>query len=256
MQMVLYVELYVSVTNSSCICVHLSSLLISVSFLPKYLKEISFNLQASCVEYVIMMSDNLSTLFPNMYMDFAGIHLDCHQIFSITATLIVLPTVWLRDLSLLSYLSGSISIFVFLSLIHYSTISSSLFRQHKKLIVNLTIAADLYAYVFSWRSRRINYSCSLLVMDWGDRQNWISSNWNSSRPCKLACCNWYIWFRLLWPFSFSKYLLFYERTIKVSNSFNYQVNWYFMRFLSATNPLRSFSSILQFETFIDINMTC
>lgn len=221
-------------------CVHLSSLLISVSFLPKYLKEISFNLQASCVEYVIMMSDNLSTLFPNMYMDFAGIHLDCHQIFSITATLIVLPTVWLRDLSLLSYLSGSISFFVSLSLIHYSTISSSLFLQHKKLIVNLTIAADLYAYVFSWRSRRINYSCSLLVMDWGDRQNWISSNWNSSRPCKLACCNWYIWFRLLWPFSFSKYLLFYERTIKVSNSFNYQVYWYYMPSLPFCHQSYSF----------------
>jgi hypothetical protein len=29
-----------------------------------------------------------------------------------------------------------------------------------------------------------------------------------------------------------------------------------MHFLSATNPIRSFSSILQFESFIDINMTC
>lgn len=53
-----------------------------------------------------MMSDNLSTIFPNASIDFAGIYLDSHQVFSIVGALTVLPTVWLRDLSLLSYLSG------------------------------------------------------------------------------------------------------------------------------------------------------
>ncbi|CAN1135186.1 Amino acid transporter AVT1E [Linum perenne] len=64
-----------------------------------------FELYAACVEYVIMTSDNLSTLFPNATMNLGGMHLDCHLIFPIVTTLIVLPTVWLRDLSLLSYLS-------------------------------------------------------------------------------------------------------------------------------------------------------
>ncbi|OMO97248.1 Amino acid transporter, transmembrane [Corchorus olitorius] len=62
-------------------------------------------LYAACVEYVIMMSDNLSTLFPNTGIAFSGTYLGAHQVFSIIGTLIVLPTVWLRDLSLLSYLS-------------------------------------------------------------------------------------------------------------------------------------------------------
>ncbi|XP_058215191.1 amino acid transporter AVT1E-like [Rhododendron vialii] len=62
-------------------------------------------LYSSCVEYLIMMSDNLSALFPNANMNFSGIHLDSYQLCMITSTLIILPTVWLRNLSLLSVIS-------------------------------------------------------------------------------------------------------------------------------------------------------
>ncbi|KAG2335038.1 hypothetical protein Bca52824_006218 [Brassica carinata] len=64
-------------------------------------------LSATCVEYIIMMSDNLSGMFPNTSLYITGISLNSNQVFAITTTLIILPTVWLRDLSLLSYISGS-----------------------------------------------------------------------------------------------------------------------------------------------------
>ncbi|CAL5351306.1 unnamed protein product [Camellia sinensis] len=62
-------------------------------------------LYSSCVEYLIMMSDNLSALFPNAQINFNGIHLDSYQMCTIISTLFILPTVWLRNLSLLSYIS-------------------------------------------------------------------------------------------------------------------------------------------------------
>ncbi|CAF2118167.1 unnamed protein product [Brassica napus] len=65
------------------------------------------DLYATCVEYIIMMSDNMSGMFPNTSLYIAGISLNSNQVFAVTTTLIVLPTVWLRDLSLLSYISGS-----------------------------------------------------------------------------------------------------------------------------------------------------
>jgi len=39
-------------------------------------------------------------------MIIAGTELGTHQVFAITAALLVLPTVWLKNLSLLSYISG------------------------------------------------------------------------------------------------------------------------------------------------------
>lgn len=55
-----------------------------------------------------MMDDNLSALFPNAYLNIGGIHLDSYMFCAIISTLVILPTVWLRNLSLLSYISGSI----------------------------------------------------------------------------------------------------------------------------------------------------
>lgn len=66
-------------------------------------------LQASCIEYIILESDNLSTLFPNAHINFGGFQLNSHLLFAIATALAVLPTVWLRDLSILSYISGELA---------------------------------------------------------------------------------------------------------------------------------------------------
>ncbi|XP_022134364.1 amino acid transporter AVT1C-like [Momordica charantia] len=63
-------------------------------------------LYASCIEYIILESDNLSTLFPNAHINFGGFQLNSHLLFAIATALAVLPTVWLRDLSILSYISA------------------------------------------------------------------------------------------------------------------------------------------------------
>ncbi|CAL0328239.1 unnamed protein product [Lupinus luteus] len=60
---------------------------------------------ASCVEYITLMSDNLSSLFPNANVTFGGASIGTHQVFAITAAILVLPTVWIKNLSLLSYVS-------------------------------------------------------------------------------------------------------------------------------------------------------
>ncbi|XP_058003079.1 amino acid transporter AVT1D isoform X2 [Hevea brasiliensis] len=113
-----------------------------------------FELYAACVEYVIMMSDNLSTLFPDTFMSFSGVQLNSHQIFAFIATIIVLPTVWLRDLSLLSYLSvGGVgaSILVAFCLLWVGVVNKVGFHQNGVALnlPKLPFAVGIYGYGFS-----------------------------------------------------------------------------------------------------------
>lgn len=66
-------------------------------------------MQACCIEYIIVESDNLSTLFPDAHLSIGGIELNAHILFAILTTLALLPTVWLRDMRILSYISGKLS---------------------------------------------------------------------------------------------------------------------------------------------------
>ncbi|XP_006287324.2 amino acid transporter AVT1D isoform X1 [Capsella rubella] len=115
-------------------------------------------LYAACVEYIIMMSDNLSGLFPNISFSIAsGISLDSPQVFAILTTLLVLPTVWLKDLSLLSYLSvGGVlaSILLGLCLFWVGAVDGIGFHATGKVFdfSNLPVVIGIFGFGYSGHS--------------------------------------------------------------------------------------------------------
>ncbi|GAA0176166.1 hypothetical protein LIER_29210 [Lithospermum erythrorhizon] len=111
-------------------------------------------LYASCVEYLILEGDNLSSLFPNVQLNLGGFVLDGRHFFAFIATLVVLPTVWLRDLSVLSYLSAGgviASILVVLTLFWVGLVDDvNIHAKGKTLnLSTLPVAVGLYGFCYS-----------------------------------------------------------------------------------------------------------
>ncbi|KAJ4759822.1 Transmembrane amino acid transporter family protein [Rhynchospora pubera] len=112
-------------------------------------------LYACCVEYIILESDNLSSLFPNAHLSIGGLYLNSHVFFAILTTFIVLPTTWFRDLSVLSYISAGgviASILVVVCLYWAGLIDHVGFESKNDSILSLSgmpIAIGLYGYAYS-----------------------------------------------------------------------------------------------------------
>ncbi|XP_022139088.1 amino acid transporter AVT1C-like [Momordica charantia] len=113
-------------------------------------------LYASCIEYIILESDNLSSLFPNAYLNLGGYELNPHLLFALMTTIAVLPTVWLRDLTILSYISAGgviASILVVLCLFWIGLVDGIGFQgKETTTLLNpttLPIAIGLYGFCYS-----------------------------------------------------------------------------------------------------------
>ncbi|KAK1283337.1 Amino acid permease 8 [Acorus calamus] len=111
-------------------------------------------LYACCVEYIILESDNLSSLFPNAHLTIGGLYMNSYVLFAVMTTLTVLPTVWLRDLSILSYISAGgvvASILVVGSLFWVGLVDKVGFtnRGTPLNLSSLPIAIGLYGYCYS-----------------------------------------------------------------------------------------------------------
>ncbi|KAK3408923.1 hypothetical protein EUGRSUZ_J01066 [Eucalyptus grandis] len=112
-------------------------------------------LYACCVEYIILESDNLSSQFPHAHLSLGGYNLDSHHLFALMTALAVLPTVWLRDLSVLSYISAGgvvASILVVLCLFWAGLVDKVGFHAKSTTTLNLStlpVAIGLYGYCYS-----------------------------------------------------------------------------------------------------------
>ncbi|XP_006826920.2 vacuolar amino acid transporter 1 [Amborella trichopoda] len=106
------------------------------------------------VELLILEGDNLENLFPNMSFRLGGLRIKGSKAFVLLSALIILPTVWLRGLGPLAYVSACgvlAPIIVVGSVIWAGLFGGVGFHARKRLfnIKGLPTAASIYAFCYS-----------------------------------------------------------------------------------------------------------
>ncbi|XP_027352126.1 amino acid transporter AVT1I-like [Abrus precatorius] len=103
--------------------------------------------------FLILEGDNLNNIFPIGEFQIAGLTINGQQFFVILVAIIILPTVWLDNLSLLSYVSASgvfASAIIILSITWTGALDGVGFNQ-KGTLVNwngIPTAVSLYAFCY------------------------------------------------------------------------------------------------------------
>ena len=104
--------------------------------------------------YLILEGDNLNKLVPHVQVDIGGVRIGGAQVFVLLTAVVILPTVWLEDLSLLSYVSasGALASVVFLcALMWNGAIDGTGFHGKGNLFnwKGIPSAVSLYAFCYS-----------------------------------------------------------------------------------------------------------
>ncbi|KAI5069399.1 hypothetical protein GOP47_0015700 [Adiantum capillus-veneris] len=119
----------------------------------------------ACVEFLILEGDNISAVFPNANLGLFGLHLTGTQLFIIMTAICVLPTVLLRDLSLLSYVSavGVVASVVVVLCVLWVGVGGVGFQKTSPLLnlSTLPISVGLYGFCYSGHSVFPNIYSSL-----------------------------------------------------------------------------------------------
>uniref|UniRef100_A0A7N0U9G6 Amino acid transporter transmembrane domain-containing protein n=2 Tax=Kalanchoe fedtschenkoi TaxID=63787 RepID=A0A7N0U9G6_KALFE len=112
-----------------------------------------FELYLVATGFLILEGDNLHNLFPKMELQIADFVIGGGQFFVIIVSLIILPTVWLDNLSLLSYISASgvlASVIILCSITWTGAFEGVGFHQKGTLInwSGIPTALSLYAFCY------------------------------------------------------------------------------------------------------------
>ncbi|XP_068647470.1 amino acid transporter AVT1H-like [Aristolochia californica] len=104
------------------------------------------------VSYTISLNDNLTTVFRGTHISIPGVHLSTYQLLTMVAVLVALPSLWLRDLSSISFLSTG---GIFMSFLIFITVAwTAAFGGANKTIPPLHIKnipgiSGLYIFSFA-----------------------------------------------------------------------------------------------------------
>ncbi|MFS7969752.1 putative amino acid transporter, transmembrane domain-containing protein [Helianthus anomalus] len=114
---------------------------------------INMELYLVATGFLIMEGDNLSNMFPQMNFDILGVHVSSKKSFVIIVAAIILPTTWLNNMRLLSYISASgvlASLIVLGSVLWVGVFDGVGFQDKGRLVSwnGMPSAISLYAFCY------------------------------------------------------------------------------------------------------------
>ncbi|KAM3703561.1 hypothetical protein ACB098_04G104700 [Castanea mollissima] len=112
-----------------------------------------FELYLILIGFLILERDNLHKLFPNISFKVGGQHIGGEPLFTLVVGLLILPSIWLKDLRLLSFISASgalSSLIIICSMFWVGAVDGVGFSEKAELfnLEGVPFALSLYAFCY------------------------------------------------------------------------------------------------------------